>query len=275
VEVAASAERGLRAVAEWLRGNLLTLNISKTKLLCFHKTKASEPGGFRDIALHTCTSHGQQSTCSCSHIDRTPAVKYLGVVIDEKLNFKQHILLTTNRVRKLIYVFKNLRTSADKPLLKMVYISLCQSVLTYCITAWGGAAKTYMLLLERAQRAVLKIILKQRVRYPTLMVYKDMGVLSVRGVFVLHAVSRLHAALLRSPTHTESLQRCNFRTPVPPTKSAFAKRFGPFLHPFMYNKICKKLPLQDYTIRELKNKVQTWLKTLCYEEIENILRVIK
>lgn len=39
--------------------------------------------------------------------------------------------------------------------LRMLYLPLCQTLLTYCITTYGGTAKSHMLHIEYAQRAVL------------------------------------------------------------------------------------------------------------------------
>lgn len=62
--------------------------------------------------------------------------------------------LMISRIRKLIWPFKHLRHVATTKLLKQIYISLAQSVLSYCISVWGGATKTQFLQLERAQRAL-------------------------------------------------------------------------------------------------------------------------
>lgn len=62
-----------------------------------------------------------------------------------------------SRVRKLIFVFKNLGGVADLDCLKTIYFSLAQSIL-YCNTARGGDIKTLMLRVERAQKAVLKVM---------------------------------------------------------------------------------------------------------------------
>lgn len=69
------------------------------------------------------------------------SIKYLGVLIDHKLTFKDHIDYLSGKVRKLIYFFKDLRQLANEHIMKMVYLSLCQSILNYCVTIWGGAAK--------------------------------------------------------------------------------------------------------------------------------------
>ncbi|KOB67646.1 Uncharacterized protein OBRU01_19381, partial [Operophtera brumata] len=129
-------EEGLSLVATWLNSNLLTLNADKTKYLCFHITKVSSPPVSLNIKIHKCGNSrtSQKPNCSCNMIDRADYIKYLGVVLDENLTFGQHIKTLSGRVRKLIHIMKLLRDGADRGVLKMVYTSLCQSVICYCLT---------------------------------------------------------------------------------------------------------------------------------------------
>ncbi|CAB3251301.1 unnamed protein product [Arctia plantaginis] len=99
--------------------------------------------------------------------------------MDSRLRFHEHISTLSGRMRKLIYVFKNLRQVADDKLRRSVYFALAQSLLTYCITTWGGAPRSTLLELERAQRAVLKVSLTLPFRYPTSLLYKKAKVLTV------------------------------------------------------------------------------------------------
>jgi hypothetical protein len=72
-----------------------------------------------------------------------------------RLNWIPHIELITARTRKLIWTFKTLSNVADFELLRNAYFALAQSVIGYCVSVWGGACKTHLLQLERAQRSLL------------------------------------------------------------------------------------------------------------------------
>ncbi|XP_063837548.1 probable RNA-directed DNA polymerase from transposon BS isoform X1 [Ostrinia nubilalis] len=157
-DVFESAQRGFNAVTKWLTHNKLTLNTDKTKYLAFASRKTTLPeSDTLSIVAHHCPRDVDNVNCSCPTLSRTNTIKYLGVMIDDTLSFNPHITLLTTRIRKLMYIFRNLRRVANTDVIKMVYYALCQSLLTYCITSWGGAPKSSMLHLERAQRAILKI----------------------------------------------------------------------------------------------------------------------
>lgn len=131
------AQAGFNRVTAWLRNNALTLNIEKTKFIPFSIRNSFNHDNF-SLRAHFCTVN---HPCHCSKISIAPQIRYLGIIIDSTLSFNSHLDLLSSRTRKLIYVFKNLRHIADKSIIKMVYQSLCQSVIAYCITVWGVHAK--------------------------------------------------------------------------------------------------------------------------------------
>ncbi|PZC80993.1 hypothetical protein B5X24_HaOG213647 [Helicoverpa armigera] len=149
-----AAETGLSKVIHWLEANLLTLNIQKTSFLQFSFAKI-RPTAI-DLKAHSCDNANFSTPCSCLPISQQKTIKYLGVILDERLSWRPHIEQTSSRVRKLIWAFKKVRQVAEFQLLRSIYQALAQSIISYCITAWGGACKSYMISLERAQRSLLK-----------------------------------------------------------------------------------------------------------------------
>ena len=138
------------------------------------------------IKAHKCSNPPHY--CLCPVVNRAKVVRYLGLQIDACLSWKAHLQSVAARTRKLIYLFKKLRVSANREILKIVYSALGESVLSYCITAWGGAAKTDLIQVERAQRAVIKVILRKPFRFPTRQLYMDFKTLTVRQLYIFRTV---------------------------------------------------------------------------------------
>ncbi|KAI5637833.1 reverse transcriptase (RNA-dependent DNA polymerase) domain-containing protein [Phthorimaea operculella] len=266
------AEKGMAAIARWLESNLLTLNESKTQYLAFHKTKASIPTETLSLRLHTCAVSSNHASCDCLPLKRTNCVKYLGVLVDENLNFGAHISSLSKRVRKIIYVFKSIRRSADKTTCILVYKALCQSIISYCIRVWGGAAKTKLKELERAQRALLKVMLRKPRRYPTNRLYLECQVLRVRALFIHKSLIAAHSMALNSPDYERLKKRRVYRVPIPQVRTSFAQRLPSYTHPFIYNAICRIFPLlKDSPTSKVKRETEIWLRSLDYDQLENIL----
>jgi hypothetical protein len=86
------------------------------------------------LLAHNC-KHIDVGNCGCRHLERTDHIKYLGVTLNKNLKFGKHFELLNGRIRKLMYVFKNLRQVATPKLIKQLYKALCQSLISYCITS--------------------------------------------------------------------------------------------------------------------------------------------
>lgn len=259
-----NAEKALTCVVEWLRNNLLTVNVSKTFYIPFAiKSNLSPPASYT-LKAHSCKS---ANFCDCPPIAKSPTVKYLGVHIDQYLNWHKHLDALVSRTRKLIYVFKKLRNSADPDTLKVVYFALCQSILAYCIPAWGGATENVFLRLERAQRAVLKILFYRPRRYSTVQLYAESKVLTVRQLYVFQSMLRKHSVRpLSEPTgrvkHTVFPQQS--------CKTSFAKRCYYINSSKIYNQLNKELKFFHSTKYQFKSALREYLLKLDYRKTENL-----
>ena len=269
-------ENGLRKVTSWLENSLLSINTAKTKYLCFSITNMLSPAAQFEITIHTYPCNvgdGNESLqCECAKLERSATIKYLGVVVDDKLKWSAHISSLAARIRKAIYMFRILRDMADLKLLITIYKALCESVISYCISSWGGAAKTSLLELERAQRAVIKVILKLPFKYPTTSVYKKADVLSVRRLYVYQCVKRYHRITVPTlPVTQKRIDTC----PVPRVKTKFAQRYYDVLAPRLYNCINSAQDIKACSNYSIKNILTHWLKSFDYEGIENLLTIIE
>lgn len=267
------AQTGFDMVNYWLMKNSLTLNVDKTKIMPFtiKNTQLSAHNQFSIIA-HVCSSG---LACSCSKLTITYSMKYLGVLIDNTLSFAQHIDLLSSRTRKMIFIFKNLRHIADYKIIKMVYIAFCQSILSYCITVWGGMPKTKILKLERAQRAVLKVSLFLPFRFPTNELYSIADVLTIRKLFILNIILKQHSLLHYDPDKNATKRLKHLVCPTLNYRfSAFSKKFFCFLGGYLYNKINKNTSIYPLTKSICKRVITLWLKSLNYDATENLLSVL-
>lgn len=137
----------------------------------------------------------------------------------------------------------------------MVYLSFAQSIITYCIRSWGGAAKTTLLELERAQRMLLKVIYFKPRLYPTVKLHSDAKVLSVRQLYILGVTLHQHALIdCQSLMHNAKVRRFHRVCEVTQAKTVFAQRFFSFRACRLYNLLHNTLQILKLTKREVKNK---------------------
>ena len=142
--------------------------------------------------------------------------------------------------------------------------------MSYCIPVWGGTFKTVMLRVERAQRAVLKVIYFRKRDYPTALLYSEAQVLTVRKLYILRTVLRRHSTM---PLDNNL---CNRRTGFPVCESvhchtALARRHYRAQSSQMYNKIHKKICIYKLTLHKIKQILKPWLLSLNYDDTEKVI----
>ena len=267
-----TAENALHEVMKWLEKNSLTLNVAKTNFITFGSRHSSMPqDGSLLIKAHKCSNPPHH--CLCPVVNRAKVVRYLGLQLDACLSWKAHLQSVAARTRKLIYLFKKLRVSANHEILRIVYSALGESVLSYCITAWGGAAKTDLIQVERAQRAVIKVILRKPFRFPTRQLYMDFKTLTVRQLYIFRTVMRKHTTLPYRGNNSPTVRRrLKPPCPTPHTKSTFARRHYSYLSALLYNKMHQKLNIHRLNKHNCKKNTKEFLLNLDYDETEALMK---
>jgi len=89
-------------------------------------------------------------------------VKFLGLIFDQKLNFKAHIDYLRVKCQKslnLLRVVSKMDWGADRKVLLRLYRSLIRSKLDYGCIVYGSARKSYLKKLETIQNQALRICL--------------------------------------------------------------------------------------------------------------------
>lgn len=160
--------------------------------------------------------------------------------------------------------------------MKTIYKALCESLITYCIDSWGGAAASHLIILERAQRAILKISQCRPFLYPTYHLYRASSVLTVRQLFVQRLVLRFHKRIdLVTVNNTFNKRNRHKLFQIPKFKTSFSNKFSCFLGGFLFNKVNKELKLHIMNYKNSKIALFDWLHSLNYAETEKLLQFLK
>lgn len=134
-------------VANWLALNKLSLNTNKTVFMTFGNYCDSVPS---EINIEI---HGQK-------IQRVESQKYLGIIFDYNMKWNKHIEYIIHKTKYLIFIFAKIKKIMDIQTLMMIYYAIFHSIISYGITAWGGAYKNNLDLIQKIQTKILKIINK-------------------------------------------------------------------------------------------------------------------
>ena len=126
-----TANLQLERINQWFISNKLSLNASKTKYSFFHK-----PSRRDDIPLLL-----PKLNIINSEIERSECLKFLGVLLDENLCWKEHMKYSESRIAKNIGLLYKAKPYIDKHSLLSLYHSYIHSYINYGNIAWGSTVK--------------------------------------------------------------------------------------------------------------------------------------
>ena len=112
-------------------------------------------------------------------IKRESAIKFLGVLLDENLSWKNHINVIENKVSKNLGILRKAKPYLDVKCLKSLYFSFVHSYLTYCNIAWASTNQTKLKKLYCKQKLACRIIFNVSRNTPSDPLFAKLGALNI------------------------------------------------------------------------------------------------
>jgi len=136
----------LNKIAEWATHNKIKFNERKSKVMLMTRRKRNER---KEIAIYL----------NNRPIPQVRRLKYLGIIFDRKLTFKEHINYVTNKCTKLIFTLAKsakLNWGLNHKALKKIYLGGILPLLLYGVPVWYKAMtlKSYKDKIIRVQRII-------------------------------------------------------------------------------------------------------------------------
>lgn len=131
-------------------------------------------------------------------IQQVHVVKYLGVMIDDKLNWVEHINCLISKISSFTGILYRIKNYLPLHCKKSVYFALIHSTLIYCIEVYANVNQsTLKPLLVKCNR-LLRVILNKPLRTPLYDLYSPFNILPLDLLFDLHTVKFIHRCLYDS-----------------------------------------------------------------------------
>ena len=145
IELEKTVNKELKLLTLWLNLNRLALNVSKTNFVIFRSNKRA-------------LNHNVILIMNRRAIEQKDHVKYLGVLMDQHLSWKQQISSVSKKISRGIGVLAKLRGNMDKKLLVNIYYCLVYSYLSYGVEAWGSACESNLSGIGILQNKAVRIL---------------------------------------------------------------------------------------------------------------------
>ncbi len=157
----------LEKLSDWFRANKLSLNIEKTKFIYFSKRRKKN-----DFEIKI---DGKK-------IQQVQNIKFLGIQIDEKLTWLEHLKALRKKLSRNIGVICRLKYKLPVEILHYLYTSLIMPYLQYCNIVWGRNYDIHLEAIFKLQKKSIRIITKSNYLEHTSPLFKNSKLLKLRDI---------------------------------------------------------------------------------------------
>ena len=161
----------LKKLVVWLQVNKLKLNVKKTHFMIFSSNKHKYDYTKKLFLLNT-------------EIKMEKFTKFLGVIIDQNLNWKQQILHVKKKVSRGLGIIRKARKYLNYDALRTLYHSFVYPYLDYCIEVFGSAKSSIIEPLCRMQRKAIRLITSSHYRADTVPLFEKCKILTLAEIHV-------------------------------------------------------------------------------------------
>jgi hypothetical protein len=156
---------------KWCLSNKLIINNDKTNFVLFHAKNKQIPKNFKNIHIGRVT------------IDRVPHFKYLGVTLDESLNWNKHVDNICASLVKYFGIFNQIKSKLSTTFLRQLYYAFVYSKIKYAIEVYGNCSLANLRKVQILQNKLLKLLFSYDRFTDTNELHDRLQILKVKDIF--------------------------------------------------------------------------------------------
>ena len=178
-------ENDMAELSQWFYANKLSLNVSKTNFMVF--SPRNSQWNINSIRIEG------------KHIVKVKCAKFLGVYIDDELEWGNHIDHVAKKVSSGCFAINSSKNVLSTYNLKLIYNSLVHSHLLYGNLLWGSAYQYRLNKIEKLQKRCIRNICNERYNTSTSPLFRQLNLLKLNDIHKVELLkfmfSYVHGAL--------------------------------------------------------------------------------
>jgi hypothetical protein len=206
-----------------------------------------------------CNQNKTQSiTFSLNRRLETQSVKLLGIHLDSKMNWKEHINSVVRKISRVNFLFWKLKSYVDNECLRLAYFGLFQSHIQYGILLWGHSPHVHSILLmqKRIVRTMAGADLVEHCK-PLFISFRICTVINLYIYTVLlYIKANLHFFMTRQVFHNHNT-RGKTLLHIPQHRLALTGNSFKINGVKFFNRLPESARSTDFS--NFKNKIYSWL----------------
>ena len=166
----------LKEITNWFKANKLSVNAKKTNFMIMG-TRQRNRNNDKDISI----------VLNDAQLDRVSSTKFLGVIIDENLTWKNHIDGVSKTISRNIGVINKLKYFVPERILYSLYCTLVLPYINYSILIWGNTYQSYLEKIFKLQKWAVRAITSSHYRCHSAPLFQKLKILNVFDTYKLEA----------------------------------------------------------------------------------------
>jgi len=118
-------------------------------------------------------------------LERVVSTKFLGVYIDQNLDWKQPTSHTSLKISRSLGILNRVMSMLTVDILKTLYYTMIHSYFLYCNVVWGGACKLAVNKLICLQKRAVRLLTHSTFRAHCNPLFICLGILKLNDIYKL------------------------------------------------------------------------------------------
>lgn len=243
-----SLQRNFDKMCKWAHDVGLVINATKTKIVHIHSSHNKCSTIPTVIAHEHACLHTSPKTCKCPSLEVVDKHMYIGLIVDSRFCWGPHKDYVCNKLRSILGKLSILKYKLPYKTLRMLYMALADSVISYGLSSYGRTYHTYLSDIYKLQLRILKVITPKHIvkkfNKSDDDLFKHCNVMNVfNKVEFLTLTESNRPELLTEKKRPEFLRTIPLQNKyiLPKCNNVYGMRVAEYLIPFCLNKLPEEL----------------------------------
>ena len=157
-------------LTSWIHSNKLSLNVDKSHLIVFSKAQHAPTDSI--VLLDR------------KQLTQVHSIKFLGVIIDDKLSWQQHVNYIRGKLSRTIGILSRVRRTLNPSTLRNIYFAFTHPYLTYCLDVWGQCSAQLFQSIFVLQKRAIRTLSSSKKNAPTANLFSSLNILPLRNLYI-------------------------------------------------------------------------------------------
>ena len=181
-EVKEKLQKAIAIAQNWFNRNSLQINPSKTEILIVRTKRSSTSNCTIDV----------EDGLSTIQIAPSSQIKILGVTIDDRLTWSQHIKQMKGRVTNIVRHLARASKLLPRNAKRLLYDALVCPHLSYADVVWDGCLQQQRMELQRVHNFAARVIVGANSRTPSGPILEELGMVPLADKRRIHQAVFMH-----------------------------------------------------------------------------------